>query len=212
VESIFHAVSTGLGQVVQGGDASGGRVPSMVVSRPTRAPAVLSGVTSTQGGLEGPGMSTPDSTDATVKELLLVMPRLVGRIKRLPLPEQLRAFDLTPRHLSMLSMLLLDGPLTVSQLAGMLGLAPTTVSLVVNDLSRKGVLVRREDDNDRRRRIIDISPDSRPAIVEWLSPGAHAWRHALAPLNPAQQRLFVDTLLRYEAASAAATQSAHHTF
>ena len=107
----------------------------------------------------------------------------------------------------MLSLLLLDGPLTVSQLAGMLGVAPTTVSLIVSDLSRKGVLVRREDDADRRRRIIDISPQSRPAIAQWLSPGAHAWRHALTPLSPAQQRMFIDTLLRYEAASSAARQA-----
>jgi DNA-binding MarR family transcriptional regulator len=147
-------------------------------------------------------MSTPD-TDDTVRELLLVMPRLVGRVKRLPVPEQLRSFDLAPRHLSMLSLLLLDGPLTVKQLAGMLGLAPTTVSLIVSDLSRKGVLRRREDDGDRRRRIIDISPDSRPAISQWLSPGAQAWRRALAPLSPAQQRTFVDTLLRYERAVSA---------
>jgi DNA-binding MarR family transcriptional regulator len=89
----------------------------------------------------------------------------------------------------MLSLLLLDGPLTLSQLAGMLGVAPTTVSLIVSDLSRKRVLVRREDDADRRRRIIDISPESRPAIAQWLSPGAHAWRQAIAPLSPAQQRI-----------------------
>ena len=140
------------------------------------------------------------STEDTVRQLLLVMPRLVGRVKRLPVPDQLKSLDLAPRHLSMLSLLLLDGPLTVSQLAGLLGVAPTTVSLIVSDLSRKGVLVRREDDADRRRRVIDISPDSRPAIAQWLSPGAHAWRSALAPLSPAQQRAFVDTLLRYEAA------------
>jgi DNA-binding MarR family transcriptional regulator len=145
-------------------------------------------------------MSTPDTTDATVRELLLVMPRLVGRVKRLPVPEQLRSLDLAPRHLSMLSLLLLDGPLTVSELARALGVAPTTVSLIVSDLSRKGVLVRQEDDADRRRRIIDISPASRPAINQWLSPGAHAWRHALEPLSPAQRRTFVDTMLRYEAA------------
>ena len=153
-------------------------------------------------------MSTPGTTDDTIRQLLLVMPRLIGRIKRLPLPEQLQSFDLAPRHLSMLSLLLLDGPLTVSQLARMLDVAPTTVSLMVGDLSRKGVLVRREDDADRRRRIIDISPRSRPAIAEWLSPGAHAWRHALAPLSPAQQRMFVGTLLRYEEASSAARQTA----
>ena len=157
-------------------------------------------------------MSTSDTTDDAVRELLLVMPRLVGRVKRLPLPEQLRSLELAPRHLSMLSLLLLDGPLTVSELAGMLGVAPTTVSLIVSDLSRKGVLVRSEDDADRRRRIIDISPESRPAITQWLSPGAQAWRHALAPLSPAQQRIFVDTLLRYEAAVSPPTPTApsHH--
>lgn len=152
-------------------------------------------------------MSTPDTTDDAVRELLLVMPRLVGRIKRLPLPEQLRSLELAPRHLSLLSLLLLDGPLTVSELAQMLGVAPTTVSLIVSDLSRRAVLVRREDDADRRRRIIDISPESRPAITQWLSPGAHAWRHALVPLTAAQQRTFVDTLLRYEEAVSAASQA-----
>jgi DNA-binding MarR family transcriptional regulator len=145
-------------------------------------------------------MSTPDSTDDAVRKLLLLMPRLVGRAKRLPLPDQLRSLDLTPRHLSLLSLLLLDGPLTVTELAGKLGVAPTTVSLIVSDLSRKGVLMRREDEADRRRRIIDISPESRPAISQWLSPGARAWRQALGPLTPAQRRMFVDTLLAYETA------------
>jgi DNA-binding MarR family transcriptional regulator len=152
-------------------------------------------------------MSTSGNTDDAVRQLLLVMPQLVGRIKRLPLPERLRALDLAPRHLSLLSLLLLDGPLTVSQLAAMLGVAPTTVSLIVSDLSRKGVLVRREDDADRRRRIVDISHQSRPAISQWLSPGAEAWRYALAPLSPAQQQTIVDTLLRYEAAFSTAVES-----
>lgn len=147
-------------------------------------------------------MSTPDPTDDAVRELLLLMPRLVGRIKRLPLPDQLRSFDLAPRHLSLLSLLLLDGPLTVSQLAEKLNVAPTTVSLIVGDLSRKGVLMRREDEADRRRRIVDISPESRPAISQWLSPGARAWRHALTPLTPAQRRMVLDTLLAYETAFA----------
>lgn len=145
-------------------------------------------------------MSTPHPADEAVRELLLVMPRLVGRVKRIPVPEQLRSLELAPRHLSLLSMLLLDGPQTVSELAASLGVAPTTVSLIVGDLSRKGVLVRREDDADRRRRIIDIGPGSRSAITKWLSPGAEAWRRALAPLTPEQRRTVVDTMLAYEAA------------
>lgn len=145
-------------------------------------------------------MSTPASADDAVRTLMLVLPRLVGRIKRLPPPERLRSLDLTPRHLSLLSMLLLDGPLTVSQLAERLSVAPTTVSLMVGELSEKEVLLRRPDPDDRRRRIIDIAEDVRPAVSQWLSPGAQAWEEALAPLDSAQRRLIVDTLLRYEAA------------
>ena len=140
------------------------------------------------------------STDDAVRELMLVMPRIVGRIKRLLPPEELRSLELAPRHLSLLSMLLLDGPQTVSELAAKLSVAPTTVSLLVGELSRKGVLVRQEDEADRRRRIVDIGPDSRPAISEWLSPGAQAWRRVLAPLTEAQRRMFVETMLAYEAA------------
>jgi DNA-binding MarR family transcriptional regulator len=152
-------------------------------------------------------VSTPHPADEAVRELMLVMPRLVGRVKRIPVPEQLRSFDLAPRHLSLLSLLLLDGPQTVSELAAHLSVAPTTVSLMVGDLSRKGVLVRREDDADRRRRIVDISAASRPAISQWLSPGAQAWRQALGPLTPAQRRVVVDTLLAYEAAVSGASDA-----
>lgn len=142
------------------------------------------------------------STDDEVRELLLLMPRIVGRIKRTPVPDALRELDLAPRHLSLLSMLLLDGPQTVSELAASLGLAPTTVSLIVGDLSRKGVLARREDEADRRRRIVDLSDDSREAITAWLARGGQAWRVALAPLTAEQRRAFVDTMLRYESAVA----------
>ncbi|MFF4262717.1 MarR family transcriptional regulator [Streptomyces virginiae] len=128
------------------------------------------------------------------------MPRMVGRVKKIPVPEALRSFALAPRHLSLLSYLLFDGPMTVNELAARLQVAPTTVSLLVGDLSRKGILERREDEADRRRRIIGIAADQQPAITAWLAPGAAAWRKALAPLTPDQRQLFVDTLLAYEAA------------
>lgn len=145
-------------------------------------------------------MSTSEPVEDAIRDLMLVLPRLVGRIKRLSPPEPLRSLELTPRHLSLLSMLLMDGPLTVSQLAQRLSVAPTTVSLIVAELCRKDVLRRRADDADRRRRIVDLSDDIRPAVSQWLSPGARSWREALDPLDPDQRRLVVDTMLRYEAA------------
>ncbi|MEV3936892.1 MarR family transcriptional regulator [Glycomyces sp. NPDC049804] len=145
-------------------------------------------------------MSSPGDVDDAIRELLLLMPRMVGRAKRLPVPERVRSLELSPRHLSLLALLLFDGPATVNDLAVRLEVAPTTVSLMVADLSRKGVLERREDEADRRRRIVSITAAMRPEIEAWLAGGAAAWRKALAPLTDAQRRCFVDTLLAYERA------------
>ena len=139
--------------------------------------------------------------EEAVRDLLLLMPRLVARAKRIPPPPELHDLTLGPRHLSLLVFLLLDGPMTVNDLAARLQLAPTTASLLIADLSRKAVLQRTEDDADRRRRIISITAEARPAIETWLAPGAEAWRRALTPLTPAQRRTVVDTLLAYETAA-----------
>ncbi|MFI7628334.1 MarR family winged helix-turn-helix transcriptional regulator [Microbispora rosea] len=147
-------------------------------------------------------MSTDEglSLDEGVRTLLLLMPRLVGRAKRMPVPESLRTLDLAPRHLSLLSYLLFDGPLTVNELAARLEVTPATVSLMVGDLSRKGVVDRREDDADRRRTIVSIAEASREAVDAWLARGAGAWRSALGPLTSEQRRMFVETLWAYERA------------
>ncbi|MET9032751.1 MarR family winged helix-turn-helix transcriptional regulator [Streptomyces mirabilis] len=145
-------------------------------------------------------MST--SVDDAVRALLLLMPRMVGRAKRIPVPAELQSPALAPRHLSLLSYLLFDGPLTVNDLAARLEVAPTTVSLMVGELSGKGILERREDPADRRRRIVSITDAQRPSISAWLARGATAWRQGLEPLTPDQRQLVIDTLRAYEAAAA----------
>jgi DNA-binding MarR family transcriptional regulator len=139
------------------------------------------------------------SVDEGVRAMVLLMPRLVGRIKRTPVPEQLREFSLTPRHLSLFAFLLFDGPMGINELAQRLEVAPTTVSLMVGDLSRQGILDRREDDADRRRTIVSIAEAHLPAIEDWLAAGARTWSAVLEPLTPAQRRVVVDTLLAYDA-------------
>ncbi|MEU5951749.1 MarR family winged helix-turn-helix transcriptional regulator [Streptomyces sp. NPDC047525] len=147
-------------------------------------------------------MSTGDQAgpevDDAVRTLLLLMPRMVGRVKRIKIPEELQSLALAPRHLSLLAYLLFDGPMSVNELAARLEVAPTTVSLMVGELSRKGVLERQEDPADRRRRIVDISDAHRSSIDAWLGRGAVAWRKALAPLTGAERKLFIDTLTAYE--------------
>jgi DNA-binding MarR family transcriptional regulator len=138
------------------------------------------------------------SVEEGVQAVLLLMPRVIGRIKRIPVPPQLRTFSLTPRHLSLLAYLLSDGPLTIKELARRLEVAPTTVSLMVGDLSRQGIVDRREDDADRRRTIVSIADTHRQAIEDWLAAGAKAWRKALEPLTASERQKLVDALTTYE--------------
>jgi DNA-binding MarR family transcriptional regulator len=148
--------------------------------------------------MSGDASEAAYGVDDATRALTLLMPRVVGRAKRLPPPEPLRALQLAPRHLSLLAYLVFDGPLGVKELAARLEVAPATVSLMVADLSRQGVLERREDEADRRRTIVSIAAEHQQAVADWLQVGGRAWQVVLAPLTPAQRRLFVETLQAYE--------------
>jgi DNA-binding MarR family transcriptional regulator len=140
------------------------------------------------------------TVEASVQELVLLMPRLVARAKKLPVPAELRDFALAPRHIALLALLQCNGPLTVNELAARLEVAPTTASLMVGDLSRQGMVDRTEDPADRRRTIVSIAENHREAVHAWLSGSANAWRKALAPLTSDERELFVATLRAYEQA------------
>jgi DNA-binding MarR family transcriptional regulator len=124
------------------------------------------------------------TTAQAVRSMLLLILRLVGGAKRLPVPRAIQGMDLAPRHLALLAYLQYEGPLTVSELADRLEVAPATVSLMVGDLSRSGILTRAEDDADRRRRIVAIAPDYAAPITEWLSGSAAAWTEVLEAITP----------------------------
>ncbi|WP_461020676.1 hypothetical protein [Streptomyces daliensis] len=79
-------------------------------------------------------------------------------------------------------------------------MAPTTVSLMVSELSRPGVLQRTADPADRRRRIIAITPAYASPIGEWLSGGASAWECVMRGLDPAERATVITALHAYEAA------------
>ncbi|MCP9952292.1 MarR family winged helix-turn-helix transcriptional regulator [Actinomadura madurae] len=140
------------------------------------------------------------AVDEAVRTLLLLMPRIVGRAKRLPIPPALQGLDLAPRHLALLAHLEYDGPASVSDLAARLEVAPTTISLMVSDLSKLGVLERAADPADRRRRIVAIAPAFAGPIAEWLSGSASAWERVMRGLAPAERATVIGALRAYEAA------------
>nr|WP_240982088.1 MULTISPECIES: hypothetical protein [unclassified Streptomyces] len=77
--------------------------------------------------------------------MLLLMPRMVGRVKHIKVPDELASLTPAPRHLPLLAHLLLDGPQKADE-------------------------------------------------------------PALAPLRPAERRMFIDTLAAYDHGLAGAEQ------
>ena len=86
--------------------------------------------------------------------------RLAPLLPQLVLAYQRRAGDIPPalreagqlgqRHVGMLIMLAIGGPLSVSELAQRSGMTVAHASLVVGELAKAGLVTREHDERDRR--------------------------------------------------------------
>jgi DNA-binding MarR family transcriptional regulator len=145
-----------------------------------------SGKKSAQGTLEG-----------DLRVLQVLFPHVMAAFKRTAIPDEVRGIfadpALGPRHLMPVAHLIYEGPMTVNELARRLDLAPATTSLMVGELSRSGVIERREDEADRRRTIVSISGGHRGALERWLS-GGEPMRRTVEQLSAAERRAFLKAL------------------
>ena len=130
-------------------------------------------------------------------ELVLLFPQVMAAFKRSAIPKEVREVfadpALGPRHLTPVAHLIYEGPMTVNELARRIGLAPATTSLMVSELSRTGVVDRREDDADRRRTIVSVPEVHREPLARWLS-GGEPMRRALEQLSYSERRAFLKAL------------------
>jgi DNA-binding MarR family transcriptional regulator len=92
---------------------------------------------------------------------------------------------LSPRHVAALEQLL-DGPVTVSELASRLGLTLTTVSGVLADLDRAGFI--------QRHPIVGDIPAQAALVREWLDGAARPLARVLDKLSPSEQEAFLKAM------------------
>jgi DNA-binding MarR family transcriptional regulator len=100
---------------------------------------------------------------------------------------------LSTRHISALEQIR-DAPLTVGELASRLGLTLTTVSGVLADLDRVGLVERHPDPADRRRTIVQVVPGQAPLIGEWLDGAAKPLARVLDKLTPSEREAFLKAM------------------
>jgi DNA-binding MarR family transcriptional regulator len=138
-----------------------------------------------------------DSVDEDLRQLVrFVRPVFAGLKRGGPVPasfhETFERASLGPRHIPLLFVLALDGPLSVSELAGELGLSLSTTSLMVGELSRAGMVERAEDQEDRRRTIVRLNESLRQQLDAHVQERLAPFRRTLQRLSPRARSSFLE--------------------
>lgn len=93
-------------------------------------------------------------------------------------PLQLRA-----RHFNVMAMAANDVTLSQQDLSGLLGLDPTIMVALVDDLEGKGLLRRQRSQKDRRRYVLQLTPAGQRTLKRAFRAIEDAENKLLAPLN-----------------------------
>lgn len=100
------------------------------------------------------------------------------------------------RHIGMLISLAIEGPGTVSELAGRMDMTPAHASLVVGELARAGLVDRDHDERDRRLIIVSLSPAARTAVAEMRRRHAAPLLAFLGELEEEEADRFIEHVAR----------------
>ena len=116
-------------------------------------------------------MTTSELTDNEARKLVLRYPPTagmllvkIGRAAERWYTEALKPTGLTPRHLGVLFEVRAR-PTSQQALIESIGVDPSKLVGLLNDLEADGLIVRRRDPEDRRRHIVEVSKEGRARIA-----------------------------------------------
>ena len=141
------------------------------------------------GAAPDPAVVTPPADPAEVSARLgLSTVRLARRLRREA------GTDLTPSLLSALAVLDRHGRMTLGSLADHEGVAPPSITRIVNRLEVEGLVCRTTDDTDRRVTWVEPSAAGRALVAESRR-RKNAWLAGrIRALDPDGQRRLADAL------------------
>jgi DNA-binding MarR family transcriptional regulator len=125
-----------------------------------------------------------------VAQVLGYVPQIEAYFRRGPveMPPALAALftehGLTARHGGVLAQLAASPPMSVTELARRMAVSLSTASELVGDLSRAGIVARREDPDNRRRTLVSIAEDWREVVRGFVAQRAAPLLTVLGELSP----------------------------
>jgi MarR family transcriptional regulator, 2-MHQ and catechol-resistance regulon repressor len=104
-------------------------------------------------------------------------------------------FEMSPTDFGVLEALLHKGPLTVTQLGEKVLLTSGSMTTAIDRLEKRSLVTRCDDANDRRARIIKLTPQGRALIKKVFTQHENAMEQAIDGFTP-QERAALLPLLR----------------
>ena len=124
--------------------------------------------------------------EARVLDTFTKLMRAVGSL-RARLEPVLARHGLTPSQFGVLEALYHLGPLDQRAVAAKLLVSKGNITVVVNNLTRDGLVTRTGDPEDGRRKIIDLTPAGRRLVRAAFADQTRALVRELSILTPAEQ-------------------------
>lgn len=120
---------------------------------------------------------------------------------------ELEAFGLRARHVVALTLLRDLGEQNQSDLSAILGVDPTNVVALLNELEADGLVQRRRSAHDRRRHTVSLTAAGRARLEEVKPLLAGVEQRVLDPLTPEEQKTLYGLLTRTFTNATCATPS-----
>lgn len=120
----------------------------------------------------------------------------LARMGRRAAESSLAPSGLRPRHVVALRLLSEHGPASQQGLAEVLGLDPSNVVGLLNELEERGLVTRRRDPADRRRHIVELSTEGDDELLATQQRLARAEDELLGSLSPQERETLHELLTR----------------
>ncbi|WP_460067975.1 MarR family winged helix-turn-helix transcriptional regulator [Streptomyces sp. YKOK-I1] len=137
-----------------------------------------------------------ESTRATSERQSMPLIVHLARVGRRTVDASIGPGDLRHRQVVALNLLSERGSVSQQALGEMLGLDPSNVVGLLNELEERGLTVRRRDPADRRRHIVELSQDGETALEAAQARLAKVEDVILHALSPAERATLYELLVR----------------